>query len=749
MMAKAKPDKRKRSAGAIRPPLLEAVKPANGFERWVPLVVVLLLGVVVYISILDNELVSWDDDIYLYDNPQLTNPKGFQDIWTNYKKTRYEAEGQQDTPHQFYPLTLTIIYLEHHVFHWLNDELLFTLPGDLRDQLDRPKVTEALRQEFAAHDISVPKTARIFPQKAGRRWVIADVHRLRKAKAGYGVRSESGKLNVYSSDPAVFDHKMEAPYFHAVSVVWNGINAMLMILLLRRLGLGVWTSWVVAALFVVNPMNAATVAWGAEQKNIFALFFYMLAFMCYLRHRRRGGWLSYVGVLLLFQCAMWSKTVAVTFPLVCFLTDRLLERGWGLASLFRSALRVAPMLLMALAAALLTVYTEDRDRDVPLTDFQRPFVAAASIWFCALKLLVPLKQLPIYQHWNPDPNNYAGWHPAAHLAWWLPIMGLAVVGWVLFHWRKKIPPHFFWGLGFYLVTQLPMMGWKNINFFQFAFVSDHYVYHGCAGVFVMIAVGLDVLRRKISNRIAGTPLVTALVCAALAAYGVKTSIYANVWQTADTFWNTTLAGNPGCWAGWYNLGNRCKRDAAAYRLRGDKAKAEECIEEAIGRYQGAIRAKPNLVHAYQQLLPLLISKKRYDEAEEYCGRVETHKPFLAHYFRGRRHAREKQWEKAAKSYQQALRCPSSKTERAEAAVVASDCMLRLRRWKEAISLYEHVLKLDCGKNERYKAHLGLGVAYLELGEPDQAEAHLVKALELRPGDPRAEVRLKKIRAQKQ
>ncbi|MFH0981603.1 MAG: tetratricopeptide repeat protein, partial [Planctomycetota bacterium] len=653
-MARTKSDKRAQAGELIRPPLLEAVRPANRFERWVPPVVVFLLAIVVYLPTLRNGLVSWDDDIYVYNNPQLTRPKGFQDIWTNYKTTRYAAEGQKDTPHQYYPLTLTLMYVQHRVFHWVN-----------------------------------------------------------------------------RSNPAVFDEKMEAPRFHGVSMVWHGVNGVLLILLLHRLGVKVWVAWVVAALLVVTPMNVATVAWAAEQKNIFALFFYMLALMCYLRHRRKGGWVSYAGTVVLFQGALWSKTVAVTFPIILFFTDRLLERRWDLPGMGRSLLRIAPLLVLALMASGITVHTEDRNRDVPVTDPQRPFIAAASIWFHALKLLVPIHQLPIYQHWNPDPNDYKRWQPAGHLEWWLPLTGLLLVMWALFHWRKKIPAHFFWGLGFYVVTQLPMMGLKNINFFQFAFVADHYVYHGCTGVFLMVAVALDGLRGKFSDPKAGTRLLTGMVCAALVAYGAKTFTYCPVWKSAETFWLTTLSGNKGCWAGWYNLGNLYTRESTTYRQQDNAEKAQQRTDQAIDFYKGAVEAKPNLDQAYKQLLWLLTGNNRYAEAEEYCGRVERYKPFLTHYFRGLMRAREQKWDEAWAFYEQAIHDRfSTREELTDAMERGADCLKRLERWREILQVYQQMFKLY--PNGNYKIHMELGIAYFQLGELDKAEEHLEAALKFKP-----------------
>ena len=787
-MAKAKAERSKeRNREFVQPEAnpIEATRPATAFERWFPPVFVFLSAIVVYLPTLDNGFVSWDDDHYIYDNRQLVHPKGLRDIWTNTKYSEFKDEGLKDSTHQYYPLVFTMYWLEHRLF------------GD-----------------------------------------------------------QPGRFNV----------EREARGFHAVNMLLHAIDSVVLLLLLHRLGVGIWASWVVASLFAVHPMHVASVAWTAEGKNILALFFYMLAMIAYLRFRRRGGWGFYAATFLLFQCALWSKTVALTFPVVLLFTDflidgqygipRLLRRGvlifaivllafgptamidkgwkawhtvallipliltgaaflwadrhmqkrvtgealreflpllifclvaslptlllkerWSPASTVirflpavvgmglllivdrvlsgrldaRSVLRIAPLVLMSVLAADTTSHMEDRARRVPLVGHQRPFVAAASVWFYPVRLAVPVKQLPIYNLWNPDAIDYDRWHPANDFKWWLPVAASLVSAWALFHWRRKITevlgPHFWWGLGFYLITQFPMMGWKNINFFQFAYVADHYIYNGCAGVFLMMALALDALRRRLAGTPLGAKAVTAFVCAALIAYGVKTFRYCDVWQDAKTFWNTTLKGNPGCWAGWFNLGNQYKRESD----RADGAKAAELLGQAIKHYQGAIEAKRNLHNAYEVMDALLLKAGRKEELERYCDQEIAVNANMAnpYYYKGILRQEEGKYAEALELFQKAL---SPKGMRLDADVAtlagvrAGICLMQLERWRDAIPLFELAVK----KSPRnFEAQMNLGVCYLKEGELDKAEARILEAQRLRPKDANPERYLNEIQRRRQ
>ncbi len=817
-----------------------------------PPLIVFVLAIAVYVPSLDNGFVSWDDDHYIYNNRQLVHPDGLNDIWTNTKTTKFEA--LKNSTHQYYPLLFTMFWVEHQIYHHLTDELLFSLPAERTSDLKPGKLTPELEKEFSSREIDIPRKSRVHVVEPDRRWLIAPIKgkgfhdpEARTPREGFGVRLEDGRLNVYSSDPAIFEEAGEAWVHHSVCAVLHAITAVIMLLLLQRLGVNVWVAWVVAALFAVHPMNVATVAWATERKNILSLLFYMLAVMCYLRHRRTGSWLVYLGTFIFFQAALFSKTVALTLPFVLFLTDFLLDRRWSLGRLMlrgapllviaiiallptltmkdgwdwrhtlgiilpmvvcgigaafadqqlsrrlsvksffglvptavmfvvalgatlllgerwdagaiavrfaplwvivalifvidrvsggrldiQSLLRLAPLLVMLVLSADTTMHMEDRARTVPLEGFgQRPFVAAASVWWYVLKLIVPIFQLPINELWNPFPFDHTRWRPGGEAIWWVPVFGVLLAGWALFRWRKKLPPLFYWGLGFYLVTQLPMMGWKNINFFQFAFVAEHYAYNASIGVFLMFAVSLDLLRRWLGGS-RGTLIVTGVVCAALAAYGAKTVVYSETWKSAETFWLTTLEGNPRCWAGWYNLGNKYRRAVTTSNEEGKREDAKRQRQKAIEFYKKAIEHHPRLTLAYRQLISLLVNEKRYPEAREYCDKVQPIMPYLAYLYRGVMDEREKQWEDGAKQYKQAARWATTIDERKDVMRGAGRCLKWAQQWQEAVEIYQQLLELQ--PKGSFVIHYSLGFCYYHMAELKPAEVEFRKALKFRPND---------------
>jgi tetratricopeptide (TPR) repeat protein len=410
----------------------------------------------------------------------------------------------------------------------------------------------------------------------------------------------------------IADGKMTARSFHVVSVVLHALNTVLLILCFRRLGISNWVAWAATILFAVHPMQVASVAWAAERKNILSLMFYLLSLVVYIKMRRQGGWWRYALSLVLFQAALFSKTVALTLPIMLFFTDRLLERRWTLQLIQDSCLRILPFVTLSVVAAVTTMEVEDRDRDIPLTELQRPFVPAASLLFYPVKMLVPIKLSPVYRLWEPDPTD---------ILWYLPTVVAVVLAGLIIFYRRKLGPHVIWAVLFYCVTQGPMLGLKDINYFQFALVADHYFYHGSVGLFLLLALGLDYLRRNVSPPRRGFRIATALVAVGASLYGLRTLSYCDVWQTPETFWARTLEMNDTCWPAYFNTANARVREAHAAT---DPEKVTALYDDAAERYHRVTEIRTQIAQPFDRLVEIYRIQDKWDEAlataEEAAGR---------------------------------------------------------------------------------------------------------------------------------
>jgi len=103
---------------------------------WLPLLLLWTGIVLAYFPSLDNAFISWDDDYYLYDNPQINRGDGIISIWSDvfhYSDPRHQPSSEARVSHQYYPVLFTSYWLEFRFHSWLGDaDPTETVAGNIR-----------------------------------------------------------------------------------------------------------------------------------------------------------------------------------------------------------------------------------------------------------------------------------------------------------------------------------------------------------------------------------------------------------------------------------------------------------------------------------------------------------------------------------------------------------------------------------------------------------------------------------------
>ncbi|MCX5797706.1 MAG: tetratricopeptide repeat protein [Elusimicrobia bacterium] len=487
--------------------------------------------------------------------------------------------------------------------------------------------------------------------------------------------------------------------YHVDNVILHIINALLVWLLLRRLGLR-W-AWLAGAVFALHPVQVESVAWIAERKNVLSGLFFLSAFGAYLRYEDGEGRRWYWGALGLFALALLSKTVVATLPVALLLVrwQRGLKTGWP------QVRGLLPFFALALGWGLFTVWVEahnlgpDALRARLCVSFaQRLLMAGHAFWFYPMKLAWPAQLSFSYQRWPLDVHDRVQWlWPATALA---GCAGLALA-------RERLGRGFAAALGFYAVTIAPMLGFISLYTFRFAPAADHYQYLACIG---LIAAAVGAAARFFSRRW----LAAALSAAVLCGLGAATWRQGRLYRDSGTLWRDVLAKNPASFLAHNNLG---------FCLAGQGR-----LDEAIRHYELALKSEPDFAPAHDNLGVALAGKGRLEEAMRHYELALQAQPGFAsaHSNLGAALAGLGRTGEAIAHYELALQ---ARPDNAGAHNNLGLALAKQGRIGEAMRHYELALQ---AQPDMAEAHSNLAGALAAQGRREEAAGHYEAALRARP-----------------
>ena len=356
--------------------------------------------------------------------------------------------------------------------------------------------------------------------------------------------------------------------YHAVNIALQAANAVLLWLLLRQLK--VPGAWAAAAVWAVHPVNVESVAWVTELKNLQSGLFFLLALLAFE---------SELPVLatLCGVAAMLSKPSTVVLPAVMLLIAWWRERkDWR---------RVLPLAIAAIAMSVLTI-VEQRQyiaSENVLSFAQRLMLAGRAVWFYAGKLV-----------WPDVCFMYPRWSLRAD---WLPLAGLLVVAGIL--WRFRPRPVIF-GVGYFVIALLPVLGFFNIYYFRYSYVADHFQY--------LASIGLIALAAKLYRKVWVLPFILLVLTTC-------TWRQCHAYRDLEALWSDTVEKNPSAWLAHNNL-------AVVLQKQGR-------LPEVLEHYEQTVRLKPDFAEAQYNLGVALAASGRTDEAIPYWQEAVRLKPGFA------------------------------------------------------------------------------------------------------------------------
>ncbi len=538
---------------------------------------------------------------------------------------------------------------------------------------------------------------------------------------------------------------------HLTNVLLHAANAVLLFLVLRQMmGLrldksvgassapagALWPSAFVAAVFAIHPLNAESVAWVAERKNVLSGLFFMLTLWAYVRYVQgvtSGKWqvtgkeaaaaapdssrvthhasLFYGLTLLFFALGLMSKPMLVTLPFVLLLLDYWpLNRFESSTTLnpqlsTNRALRLVfeklPLFLLAIAAGFIAFLTQKSDGAVATLESlplgSRLANGLVSYVTYILKMFWP-DNLAIFY---PYPARVPAWEVAVAGA----LLLFVTIQAVMFARRR---PYLLVGWLWYLGMLVPVIGLVQIGGQSHA---DRHTYLPQIGLYLAVVWAIKDLTASWRCRRQVLGAGAAIVLAALMLCAWKQTSY---WRNDESLWGHTLACTSGNYFAHNNLGTAL--------LEKDQ------IDEAVTQFQEAIRLTPGFADAHYNLGTALLKKDQIDDAISQFQEAIRLKPNYAdaHYNLGTALVRKGQMDEAISQYQEAIRLTP---DYADAHTALGIALGMKGQTDEAINQFQEAIRL---KPDYAEAHNNLGIALGMKGQIDEAISQYRKAIRLKP-----------------
>lgn len=357
--------------------------------------------------------------------------------------------------------------------------------------------------------------------------------------------------------------------------------------------------------FAVHPLRVESVAWATERRDVVSGLFFVLTLLAYLKMveapaGRRRGW--YLGSLVLFACALLSKSITVALPAVLLVLDvyplRRLGggRGWGTRRVWVEKI---PFAVLAVLVSTRAVQATPSSAQASLEVFgfaPRLLISVSGLAFYVEKTVLPIGLSPLYAY-----TTHIGWGTLASV-----LAGAVLVTVTWSRW-----PALAGAAVTYVALLFPVLG---IFAAGPQAVGDRYSYLSCLGWALLAggAVAWPWFGSRVV-RVAAAVMVMVLV--------VLTVQQVRVWRDSVSLWSHAVALEPANRFARINLGGayveqgRMPEAIAQYRevlkLSRDKAPWYEVL--------GWLYARSGLV---ADALPLLVEALRLEPGRpDACANV--------------------------------------------------------------------------------------------------------------------------------
>ena len=503
---------------------------------------------------------------------------------------------------------------------------------------------------------------------------------------------------------------MRPGWHHLTNVLFHLANTLLLFFILHRMTGALWRSSAVAILFALHPINAESVAWVAERKNVLSTFFWMLTLLTYIYYTEYPNFRRYLVVVCVFCLGLLAKPMLVTLPFVLLLLDYWPLNRIGLRQPASSHQRPAMGVIMEkvplLGLSLLSIYVSSasvKGAGNVVTLHSRPLMlrisnATVSYVEYIAKTIWPQNLAVFY----PYPVKIPLWQFTAALTV-LIVITLAVFR------ERKSRPYLAIGWLWYLGTFMPVTGLVQVGLWPA--LANRWAYIPLIGIFVMLAWGVtDLWKQWRLSPSALTAAFTAVISAGL----VVAWIQVGYWKDSFTLFQHALNVTP--------------NNYVAHNILGKELKNRDEVDQAITHFRKAITIKPSYALPYFNLANALELQGQSAQAVKYYKQAIRLLPDFAsaHNNLGVLLEQQGRFDEAVDHLKAVL---ALEDDEAGVHLNIGNVLVKQRKYDAALEHYNRALAMDPGNADVY---YNLGIAYNRQGKPEEAIRQFSLALKNHP-----------------
>lgn len=341
--------------------------------------------------------------------------------------------------------------------------------------------------------------------------------------------------------------------------------------------------FIASLIFCSCPILAEAVNAISYREDIMTATFYFAAFICYLKSQQRQTVLWYIISLVCYFFGLFSKEMAVTFPILICLYD-LLRYGKTFFSFQRFRCYIGYILITIFYAALRFVFLHNPTESYipyPQNSLWINFLTMSKVIASYIKLLF----FPVYLNADYVVPNVSSPVDLSFVLSFLLIVSVIVITYRLFYYSKVL----FFSVLWFFVTLLPVLNIIPIE----NIMAERYLYIPLAGFCILGSQRLSLVaeswgRSAILNS-CRLPLIIILI-----GFSWQTCNRSKIWFDEFSLWSKTVADSPQSSRAHNNLG-------VFYKKMG-------FIDAAMKEYEAAIQIRPDYSEAHGNIANVYMNK---------------------------------------------------------------------------------------------------------------------------------------------